>query len=94
VAVAGKIRHRSIGSNLPAANAGCVPTDRSRLLGHEIRPFKSGDVRQRTDRISKECLNAFCVPNTGSAGNQKVLKMYIGGGALLLIIILAVLFLR
>ena len=42
----------------------------------------------------RECLNAFCVPNTGSAGNQKVLKMYIGGGALLLIIILAVLFLR
>jgi hypothetical protein len=94
VAVAGKIRHRTIGSNPPAANAACVRTDRTLLLSHEIRAFKSGDVRQRTDRILKECLNVFCAPNTGSAGNQKVLKMYIGGGALLLIIILAVLFLR
>jgi hypothetical protein len=36
--------------------------------------------------------SAFLIP--GARVNQKVWKMYIGGGALLLIIILAVLFLR
>jgi len=51
-------------------------------------------VCQRTYYDVEPCLNEFCALTSESAAQLEGVKMYIGGGALILIIILAVLFLR